>query len=85
MNPIGPREKHVLEQIQALTLEVSAMKKDVRDRLVSEGWDPAEAWGQAQRFEEITLGRVLEEGTRLLPVTEALDRFLGDLLSEEEP
>lgn len=84
MNPIGPRETHILEQIQALVLEVSAAKKALRDRLVSEGFSEAEAWQQAGKFEELTLGKALDEGRAMLPIAEEIDRFLAELMEDDE-
>lgn len=79
MNPIGPRESHILAYLQELALEVSEKKREVRDTLVSRGWDPDEAWGQACRFEELALGQALADSTKLLPLAELADNFIGEL------
>lgn len=80
MNPIGPRERHLLEQLQALTLEVSVAKKQLRDDLLAAGFTPGEAWEQAGRFEELALGRALDGAVQILPVLQLLDEFKKGLL-----
>jgi hypothetical protein len=79
MNPIGPRESHILTYLQELSMEVSEKKREIRDTLVSRGWDPDEAWGQACRFEELALGQALDDSAKLLPLAELADNFMVEL------
>ena len=79
MNPIGPRQSRLLSYLQELSLEVSEKKREIRDTLVSRGWDPDEAWAQSCRFEEMALGQALNDGAKLLPLAELADHFIGEL------
>jgi hypothetical protein len=82
MPPLGPRERHVLDQYMALHLEVQSKLKQFERDLVEAGYTKGEAWELARRLGERILGPAMDVAEKARYVAEKTDEIIRERLRE---
>lgn len=79
---LGPRSRHLLDQLMAFNLEVQGKLRQFNRDLVELGYTDAEAWAIARTLEERLLGPVVDHAARELPLLEDVDAAIRNRLEE---
>jgi hypothetical protein len=82
MPPLGPRERHVLDQYMALHLEVQSKLKQFERDLTQSGYTEDQAWELARRLEERILGPAMDVAEKARYVAEKTDEIIRERLKE---
>ena len=79
---MGPRERHLLDEIVAFNLELQGKLHAHENDLRAIGYSAAEAWSLARGLEERILGPVLNHASRTLPLEQTVDEVIARRLEE---
>ena len=82
MTPLGPRSRHLLDQVMAFNLEVQGKLRRFEEDLQAIGYDRTEAWAIARALEARLLGPVVDDAARALPAAEDIDAAIRNRLEE---